>query len=357
MTTAPSPAVRTRLPRVSVVVPCRDYGRFLERCVTSVLDQDGVDLDVRIIDDGSTDDTPEICARLAAADPRVAVTRHQTPHGHVATFNEGLAAAPGDHLVLLSADDALVPGSLGRAARFLDDEPGVGLVYGRAVFFGAEPLPAARTGDGVRHIRSGAAWIARRCRAGNNCISSPEVMVRATTLRQVGLFDPALPITGDLELWLRIASVADIGYLARTDQAYYRRHAASMYRSGHDMVTDLENRRAAFATFFAHHAHGLADAEALEADYRIALADEALWKACRAYDRGRVDTTPIGRLEYFAAATWPDCDHLPRARALRRRMRLGEPVCRALQPLGLYALAHHIAERSRDRHLARTGDL
>jgi len=342
---------------VSVVVPCHDYGRYLELCVTSVLRQHGVDLDVVIIDDASSDDTRAICDRLVAHDPRVRCIRHAVCRGHVATFNEGLAAATGDYVVLLSADDALVPGALARAARFLDDTPSVGMVYGHPVFFAAEPLPRPRRGHGTRHVRSGADWIARRCRAGTNCIASPEVMMRRRTLDEVGGFDPELPITGDLELWLRIAARADVGYLAGVDQAYYRRHPASMYRSGHRVVGDLEARRAAFTTFFAGAGRDLPDAERRETQARIALAEEALWKASRAYDRGRVDATPIGPLMYFAATTWPRTGDLHNAARLRRRIQLGESMSRALQPFDLAAIGHHLVERIETRRWARTGDL
>lgn len=342
---------------VTVVVPCHDYGRYLELCVTSVLRQQGVDLDVVIIDDGSTDDTPTVCARLAAGDRRVRWVRHREVHGHVATFNEGLASATGDHVVLLSADDALAPGALARAVRFLDDEPNVGMVYGHPVFFAGGPLPPARSGPGARRVRSGVDWISRRCRAATNCISSPEVVMRRRTLEAVGLFDPDLPITGDLELWLRIAAHADIGYLAGTDQAYYRRHPESMYRAGHRVVADLEARRAAFTTFFAGAGRHLPDAERYETEARIALADEALWKASRAYDRGRVDATPVGPLMYFAATTWPRTRDLHHARRLERRLHRGERLSQALEPFDVAAIGHHLAEHVQNRRWARTGDL
>lgn len=342
---------------VTVVVPCRDYGRFLGTCVRSVLAQTGVDFDVTIIDDHSHDDTREVCAALAAADPRVRVVRHTSRHGHIATFNEGLSSARGDYVVLLSADDALAPGALERSARFLDDEPSIGMVYGHPVFFAAEPLPPARCGPGSRHVRSGGEWIARRCREGTNCIASPEVMMRSDTLRHVGYFDTNLPITGDLHLWLRIAAQTDVGYLAGTDQGFYRRHPESMYRSTHRVVGDLEARRQAFLMFLGSGANTVPTSARCERDVRVALANEALWKARRAYDRGRVAETPIGPLREFATATWPDAEELPHARSLRLRMRLGERACRALQPLDWYAIGRHVVDNVRTRRWARTGNL
>ena len=58
-------------PRVSVVIPCYNYGRYLPDAVASALDQDGLDVDVLVVDDASPDDSAEVARRLAAADPRV----------------------------------------------------------------------------------------------------------------------------------------------------------------------------------------------------------------------------------------------------------------------------------------------
>src|SRR5262245_8631151 len=96
-------------PTVSVIIPCYNYAEFLPRCVESILDQPGVDVSVLVIDDCSSDDTPEVAARLAAQDPRVSVRRHEVNRGHIATYNEGLEWASGDYIVLISADDLLTP--------------------------------------------------------------------------------------------------------------------------------------------------------------------------------------------------------------------------------------------------------
>src|SRR5262245_2149715 len=106
---------------VDVVIPCYNYGHFLPQCVDSVLSQPGVDVRVLVIDDKSTDDSAEVARRLADEDERIEVRVHETNQRHIATYNEGLLGwAAADYTVLLSADDLLVPGSLGRAARVMD---------------------------------------------------------------------------------------------------------------------------------------------------------------------------------------------------------------------------------------------
>jgi glycosyltransferase involved in cell wall biosynthesis len=93
---------------VDVVIPCSNYARFLERCVSSVLEQPGVDVRVLIIDDTSKDDSEAVGRKLAAADSRVEFRRHEVNKGHIATYNEGLLGwASAEYCLLLSADDVL----------------------------------------------------------------------------------------------------------------------------------------------------------------------------------------------------------------------------------------------------------
>ena len=105
------------LARIDVVIPCYNYGRFLYQCVNSVLGQAGVDVRVLVIDDASPDNTAEVAAALARADSRVTVIRHSTNKGHINTYNEGIEWASADYMLLLSADDYLLPGALCRADR------------------------------------------------------------------------------------------------------------------------------------------------------------------------------------------------------------------------------------------------
>ncbi len=117
-----------RMSSVDVVVPCYNYARFLPRCVKSLLDQEGVDVRVLVVDDASSDNTPEVAQSLVAADSRVEFIRHTKNAGHIATYNEGLLGwAKADYSLLISADDLLAPGAMKRAADLMDRHPDVGL--------------------------------------------------------------------------------------------------------------------------------------------------------------------------------------------------------------------------------------
>lgn len=329
------------LSTVDVVVPCYNYGHYLASCVHSVLSQPGVEVRVLIIDDCSSDGTAEIGRQLAAADDRVEFRRHEANRGHIATYNEGLIEwSTGKYVVLLSADDLLAPGSLARAAQIMDADSSIGLVYGRAPYFEKdEELRPIGAGRAWRYKRwSGAEWLERRCRHGNNVISSPEVVVRGAVQRAVGGYRPELPHAGDLEMWLRIAAVSDLAYVRRIPQAFYRVHAASMLRTRYrSTLVDLQQRKAAFDSFFRSQ-RTVKGAARLQTLANRALAREALWQACRAYDRNEVEEAGASDLVRFAIDTDPAVGLLPEYFALRRRQRLGPLVCNRTQVFAVPAL-------------------
>lgn len=92
------------MPKVSVIVPVYDAEAHLARCVDSILRQEFTDLELILVDDGSTDGSPAICDAYAARDPRVRVI-HKENEGVSVARNRGMAAAQGAYLQFLDADD------------------------------------------------------------------------------------------------------------------------------------------------------------------------------------------------------------------------------------------------------------
>lgn len=327
---------------VSVVIPCYNYGRFLDEAVTSVLDdQAGVDVRVLIIDDASTDDSADVAQKIAARDPRVEVAVHPVNIGHVRTFNEGLLEwAEGDYSVLMSADDLLTPGALRRATELLEAHPRVGFVYGHPLWFThGEPLPKARITTHGWSVWPGPWWVERRFRAACNCITSPEVVVRTSLQKRVGGYDPRMPHAGDLEMWMRLAANSDVGFLRRVDQAYHRVHGKNMITS-FSALMDLRQRRLAYEETLDHYSDRLTDPVRLSSVVHRKLARDALRVAARAYDRGNVRETPLDELDAFASDCWPEESKLLAYRTLQLRKRIGADVMPHLQPFILSAFAN-----------------
>ena len=345
--------VGTRTPLVKVIVPCYNYAEYLPGCVASVLDQAGVEVRVLIVDDCSPDETPAVGRRLAATDARIEFRRHERNLGLIATANEGLEwAADGDYVVVISADDMLVAGSLQRATSVMEENPEVGLAYGRAVQFASGrplpdrgrawagsriwsdegwirlPLPRSDRWRGTK-IWSGEDWIRIRCRSGHGCISSPEAVVRTSVQRQVGSYDEAAGHMSEVNMWLRIAAVSDVAYLKGIGQALYRIHTESMSRT---MLTDasgplveITDRRTAFESFFDGAGKRLPDATALHETVSRTLARQALWRASRFYDQGIVGKGggAAEDLVAFALLAYPRARRLPEWWGMRLRRRIG----------------------------------
>ncbi|MEW1823715.1 glycosyltransferase family A protein [Arthrobacter sp. NPDC080031] len=293
---------------MAVVIPCYNYGRYLDACVASVLTQPGVTTQVHIIDDASTDGSPEIAEAIAGHDPRVRLTCHQQNRGHIATYNEGLSAVDSDYVVLLSADDMLAPGALARAVALMEKFPSVGLVYGHPQAF---ETPPRQNDDRPRNwsVWQGQRWIRAQFRRGLGIISSPEAVVRTSVQHRVGYYRPELPHSGDLEMWLRIADISDVGRVNGVDQAYRRLHNASMMTTGYGtLLRDLEERVKAYESFLAVSRLPAPRIDSLRSTVNRRMAMEALeWSASNCA-RGNVSEEDIKGALAFARSVFPAAD-------------------------------------------------
>lgn len=322
------------LPSVSVVVPSYNYARYLPSNVGSLLEQPGVDVRVLILDDASTDETPDVGADLAR-DPRVTYSRHKTNKGHIATYNEGLLEwADGDYCVLLSADDLLTPGALARATGVMEADPDVTFVYGNPVrFISGRPLPVARTGTRTR-TWDGDRWIRGVFRAGRNLILSPEVVARTSAHHDAGGYNPKLPHSGDLEMWLRLARRGSVGWLPDADQAYYRMHESNMHHSKFDARDRLVQLRDGYESFLDNDGIGLPYGPAVRSAMHRQLARGVLRKVIRTLDAGAASAEGLTVAElYDLAAELTDVRRLPEYPGVRARMALGPGRCGKLGPV------------------------
>ena len=272
--------------KVDIVVPCFNYGRFLEACVRSVLDQSIRNLRVLIIDDASTDDSLAIASQLAEADSRVNIVAHSENRGHIATYNEGIAWASADYFLLLSADDLLVPGALERAINVMDANPDVVLTHGRSAIWydELEPPKIDMTTDytWTRHD-----LIEEMCEAVKNCVATPTAIARTSSQQAVGGYRASLPHSGDMEMWLRLAAR---GAVVRIDtvQAVYRKHSNAMSNAFfEEILSDYRQRKLALDSFFDEYESDLPASRRLRARALNNLAQEAFSRGIGFLRRGR----------------------------------------------------------------------
>ena len=180
---------------VSVIIPAYNVGRFVQDAVGSALAQTYAACEIVVVDDGSTDDTRE---RVAAFGPRVTLIR-QANAGAATARNTGVRRSRGAYVAFLDADDVWLPDKVARVMDVLERDPTAGAAYhGYAATDEAgsvvgQPVVPTHDGDVLEPLFFG-------CFFG-----PPMVIVRRTCLDQVGLFEPALRLGQDWDLFLRIA--------------------------------------------------------------------------------------------------------------------------------------------------------
>ncbi len=221
MTSQPAPAA---LPAVSICVPTYNGGEPLRAAIASVLAQTWRDFELIVIDDGSTDATPEIVRSFA--DPRVRYLRNERNLGPQGNWNRCLDEARGRYFKLLPHDDLLHPQCLERQIRVLDDDVSerIALVFSGRQVIGPDGRVLTRRGyPGGREGRLAARDVVAACvRRGTNLLGEPgAVLMRKALVDRVGAFDATNPYVIDLDYWFRLLAHGD-AYYCEAELASFR---------------------------------------------------------------------------------------------------------------------------------------
>jgi glycosyltransferase involved in cell wall biosynthesis/2-polyprenyl-3-methyl-5-hydroxy-6-metoxy-1,4-benzoquinol methylase len=182
-------------PLVSVVIPCYNHAQYLGEAIESALAQTWLEVESVVVDDGSTDNTPEV-ARMY---PTVRYLRQQN-RGLAAARNAGAKAANGTYLIFLDADDRLTPRAVEAGMQCFRENPKAGLVYGAGIGFEEtgefrEPIAPIPPGDHpYEHLlRSNYIWMPHMS------------MYARDVFESVGCYDAGFDATADYALNLKIA--------------------------------------------------------------------------------------------------------------------------------------------------------
>jgi glycosyltransferase involved in cell wall biosynthesis len=189
--------------RVSVIIPTRDRREAVLVALHSVQAQTRAVDEIIVVDDGSSDATAQV---VRDAFPAVTVMV-QDHRGVSAARNRGIAAARGNWIAFLDSDDEWLPRKLERQLDTLADAPHVRLCHTDEIWV----RNGRRVNPRHKHAKAGG-WIFRRCLP--LCCSSPSAaLVRRDVFDTVGVFDEALPVCEDYDLWLRICSREPVAYV------------------------------------------------------------------------------------------------------------------------------------------------
>jgi glycosyltransferase involved in cell wall biosynthesis len=232
---------------VSVVMPVHDGADFVAEAVASVQRQRGVDFELLVHDDGSTDRTAEVLRALADEDERILVSSGSTC-GPAASRNRLLARARGEYVAFLDHDDLWPDPRLARQLGLLDAAPEAPGVLGETLLFesldrGGRPL---RT-PGFRRVLTGL------LQAG---------LFRRAAVLAVGGFDPGLTVADDFDFLLRVVETCGPLLVESEVSAWYRLHPGQ--RTGDREVTGAGTARALGRSLRRRRALAGARAEGLE---------------------------------------------------------------------------------------------
>jgi glycosyltransferase involved in cell wall biosynthesis len=191
-----------KLPLVSVVTPTYNQADFLRDTLESVLTQDYPHIEHQVIDDGSTDSTPQI---LAEYSDRIAVERHAN-RGQTPTINKGWERAQGDILTWLNSDDTFLPGAVSKAVEYFKGHPDVDIVFGDTLFTQSDGTPIERSQPRAEFDYR---TFVLQC---ENPIAQPSAFIRREVIDDIGLLDPQFYYFMDWDFWLRAGVRHRIAY-------------------------------------------------------------------------------------------------------------------------------------------------
>ena len=186
--------LRSGSPRVSIVTPSFNQGRFLEQTIRSVLDQGYQNLEYIIIDGKSNDESVEIIRKY---EDRLAYWVSEPDRGQADALNKGFARATGDILAWINSDDFYYPGAIASAVAAFASNPGLGLVYGRG-------NRVDETANTICEFAETRDFDLEALVHGVDYILQPTTFMRRQALHEAGPLDRDMHYAFDWDLWIRL---------------------------------------------------------------------------------------------------------------------------------------------------------
>jgi glycosyltransferase involved in cell wall biosynthesis len=209
-------------PKVTVVIAAYNTEAFIRETLQSVLDDNLENIEVIVVDDGSTDGTPAILESFS--DRRLTVVR-QNNSGVSAARNAGLALARAPYVFFLDADDLLIPDALFRMVAVLDETPQRVACFAHHIRITPSGLELSRRGDLAWKIFPADDTL--RHLIAKNFIVCGAICIRTDAARLVGGFNPMLNWGEDWEFWCRLATLSDFAAMPDDIVLLYRQHFSS----------------------------------------------------------------------------------------------------------------------------------
>jgi glycosyltransferase involved in cell wall biosynthesis len=221
--------------KVSVVIPTYNHARYLPYALDSVLKQDYANIEVFVIDDGSTDGTAQLMKSYQSTINYIYKENGGTP----SALNLGLALATGKYICWLSADDIFSENKVSKQAELMEREADLGFSYTSFVVI---------DGKGEKQYEVNSPYFPDKqemaTKLMEGCfINGSSVMMRSSALKTIGNFDESLPQAHDYDLWFRFLRNYPCGFLAEHLLAY-RWHGENMSQNPDEACSLIVQERA-----------------------------------------------------------------------------------------------------------------
>jgi len=223
--------------KVSVIIPTHNCFDYIEESIRSVLSQTFTDLEVIVVNDGSTDATENLLSEIAKEDPRLRVLKNESAKGVSVARNQGIQVATGQYISFLDADDVNHPEKIEVQVDVFKKLPDVDIVFGNLPRFTSDisNIDSFHL-KGSEFIISAADYLEQVAEDTYLCkhnfysymsisatsISTQTIMFKRNLLHKVDdIFPEDLTIGEDIDLWFRLVRMGKVAYINKT-LAYYR---------------------------------------------------------------------------------------------------------------------------------------
>lgn len=202
-------------PLVSVITPAYNRADLLEETILSVLNQGYSNLEYIILDDGSTDNTPEVIKKYKS---QIKWESHNNM-GETRTVNKGFSMSKGEFAMVVNSDDPLLPSAVSSLVEFMNSHPDIVVAY-------PDWNKIDGNGDIIEHIDTFDYSFVDMVR-WHHCMPGPGAMIRKAVIDELEGRDPHFRFVADFEFWLRAGLIGQFARVPRT-LATFRVHSGSV---------------------------------------------------------------------------------------------------------------------------------
>jgi glycosyltransferase involved in cell wall biosynthesis len=234
-------SIKEIVPCVSVILPTYNHGMFLEEAIQSVLVQEGIELNLIVVNDGSTDNTKEILSNYQD-DPRIKIV-HQENQGLPNALNTGLRLVKSEFITWTSADNKYLPDALLLLATALIENSSISLTYADYQIVNELGLPSLHSSYRVFDQDNRDSSTIHNCRHGSlfdylpDNFIGPLFMFRRAQSHLVGTFSDLVGVE-DYDYWLRLNTLGDVRHVYSEKPHYlYRIHANTLSNKSRALKT------------------------------------------------------------------------------------------------------------------------